>query len=217
MLGFWVAAGFLFTKKEWVKEVPYNYNFYFNGEEDYLSVMSFVNGWDVYIPDSSTIWHDYTDNRIQSPKKYRPLHWEDHPGIDSRLDLIEDLYKDAYGGKYERTTEQFIELVKKVSNHQEIVSIEVEFNFNNIPMHNTSKKVNAIIFAFYDEAKNEIFRPDIMDEEIINRTRNTILFNIPTYLYLNIVKCLWWIKYEDNTFDNRIELPVIRNNNKFLI
>lgn len=217
MLGFWVAAGFLFTKKEWIKEVPYNYDFYFNGEEDYLSVISFVNGWDVYVPDSSTIWHDYTDNRIQSPKKYRPLHWEDHPGIDSRLDLIEDLYKDAYGGEYKRTTEQFIELVKKISNYQEIISIEVEFDFNNIPMHDTSKKVNAIIFAFYDERGNELFRSDIMDEEIINRTRNPILFNIPTYIYLSITKCLWWVKYEDDLFDNRVELPVTRSNNKFLI
>jgi hypothetical protein len=217
MLGFWVAAGFLFTRSEWAKEVPYNYDFYFSGEEDHLSVMSFVNGWDVYVPDSSTIWHDYTDNRIQSPKKYRPLHWEDHPGVDARLDLLESLYKDAYGGTYERTTEQFIELIKKISNYQETINIDVEFNFDNIPMHDTSKEAIAVIFAFYDENEKEIFRPDIMDKEVINRIKNTISFNIPTYIHLSIVKCLWWVKYEDGTFDNRIELPVTRNNNKYII
>jgi hypothetical protein len=217
MLGFWIAAGFLFTRSEWAKEVPYNYDFYFSGEEDHLSVMSFVNGWDVYVPNSSTIWHDYTDNRIQSPKKYRPLHWEDHPGVDARLDLLESLYKDAYGGTYERTTEQFIELIKKVSNYQETINIEVEFNFDNIPMHDTSKEATAVIFAFYDENEKEIFRPDIMDKEVIDRIKNTIWFNIPTYIHLSIVKCLWWVKYEDGTFDNRIELPVTRKNNKYII
>ena len=84
-------------------------------------------------------------------------------------------------------------------------------------MHDTSKEATAVIFAFYDENEKEIFRPDIMDKEVIDRVKNTIWFNIPTYIHLSIVKCLWWIKYEDGTFDNRIELPVTRNNNKYII
>ena len=217
MLGFWVAAGFLFTKSEWAKEVPYNYDFYFSGEEDHLSVMSFVNGWDVYVPDSSTIWHDYTDNRTQSPKKYRPLHWEDHPGIDARLDLLESLYKDAYGGTYKRTTEQFIELIKKISNYHETVSIEVEFNFDNIPIHDTSKEVLVIIFAFFNLENQEIFRPDIMDVDIIERKKNTIFFNIPEYIHNQINYCTWFIKYTDNTFSERLILPIQKQLHKYLV
>ena len=149
MLGFWCAAGFLFTKGLWCKEVEYSKDFYFSGEEDHTSVMSYVKGWDVYVPESSTIWHDYTDNRIQSPKKYRPLHWEDHPGVDPKIELLKELYKDAYGGGHERTSEQFLELAKRISGYSDKVEIEVVFDWDKIPMHDTTKEIDVIIFAFY--------------------------------------------------------------------
>jgi ABC-type glycerol-3-phosphate transport system substrate-binding protein len=217
MLGFWIAAGFLFTRKEWTKEVIYNTDFYFSGEEDYLSVISYVKGWDVYVPESSTIWHDYTDNRIQSPKKYRPLHWEDHPGVDAKIGLLKDLYENAFGQEGKRTVNQFVELAKQISKYDDKLNIEVIFNYDNIPIHNISKEAIVIIFAFYDESGNEIFRPDIDDKEIIERTKNSIVFEIPNNIHLRINSCLWWVKYEDGTFDNRIELPITKQGNIYKI
>jgi len=215
MLGFWVAAGFLFTRGSWTKEVPYNYDFYFSGEEDHLSVMSFVNGWDIYVPDSSTIWHDYTDNRVQSPKKYRPLHWEDHPGVNARMDLLENLYKDAYGGSYERTTEQFIERVKEISGHKENTSIELIINYDNIPVED--KETEIIVFAFYDDENTEIHRADITDEYILNRFKNSISINIPLYVHSISHKCLWWPKHTDGEFGKRSELLITKKGTKYLL
>ena len=217
MLGFWCAAGFLFTKGLWCKEVEYSKDFYFSGEEDYASVMSYVKGWDVYVPESSTIWHDYTDNRIQSPKKYRPLHWEDHPGVDPKIELLKGLYKDAYGGGYKRTPEQFLELAKRISGYSDKVEIKVVFDWDKIPMHDTTKEIDVIIFAFYNEAKQEIYRPDIYDEGINNRTKNTVTFNITNEIHYNTTYCIWIIKYLDSSFGERYELPFTKNHTTYNI
>jgi hypothetical protein len=216
MLGFWIAAGFIFAKNEWVKEVPYNKDFYFGGEEDHLSIISFVKGWDVYVPESSTIWHDYTDTRIQSPKKYRPLYWEDHPGVDPRLDLLKNLYENAYGGSYERTTDQFIERVKEISNYNNHpIEIEIEFDYTKIPEADPNKKIQVIIFAFKNNKNKEIFRPDIYDENIFNRTSKNITFHVYNHIHENAVKAIWFYKYDDDTFSEFIELPITKHNKKY--
>ena len=216
MLGFWVAAGFLFTKGQWCREVVYSTDFYFTGEEDHISVMSHVTGWDVYVPDTSTIWHDYTDNRIQSPKKYRPLHWEDHPGVQSKVELLEDLYKDAYGGSYQRTPADFIELAKKISKYNDRIDIEVIFDYDKIPPADPNKQVAVIIFAFRDRNNKEIFRPDIYDERIITRTSNSLSFNIFNHIHEKVTNLIWFYKYKDDTFGDFLELPITKNGQTYL-
>jgi hypothetical protein len=215
ILGFWCAAGFLFTRGEWAKQVPYSTDFYFAGEEDHLSVMSFVNGWDVYVPESSTIWHNYTDTRMQSPKKYRPLHWEDHTDINHNLGLIQYLYDEK--PEYQRQPSEFLELAKRISNYDKTVSIEIEFNYDNIPMHDTSKEVLVIVFAFFNSENQEIFRPDIVDIDIINRNKNNIFLNIPEHVHHQINYCTWFIKYADDTFSERLVLPIQKQSNKYTI
>jgi PKD repeat protein len=215
ILGFWCAAGFLFTRGEWTKEVPYSTEFYFSGEEDHLSVLSYAMGWDVYVPESSTIWHNYTDTRMQSPKKYRPLHWEDHTDINHNLESISSIYDEK--PEYKRQPSEFLELAKRISNFDKTVSIEVEFNYDNIPMHDTSKEVLVIIFAFFNSENQEIFRPDITDIDIINRSKNNIFFNIYEHIHHQINYCTWFVKYTDDTFSERLVLPIQRRSNKYLI
>jgi Glycosyltransferase (GlcNAc)/GDP-fucose protein O-fucosyltransferase len=217
MLGFWIAAGFLFTKGRWCREVVYSKELYFAGEEDHISVMSYVNGWDVYVPDTSTIWHDYTDNRIQSPTKYRPLHWEDHPGVSANLELLKDLYKDAYGTKTVRSAQQFLEIAKKISKYDEHVDIEIQFDYSKTPEPDPSKKVKVIIFALLDRNNKEIFRPDLYDEEIFTRTSNVKKFHIYNHVHENAVSCLWFYKYEDDSFSDRIDLPITKEGTKYIL
>ena len=217
MLGFWIAAGFLFTKGLWCEDVVYSKDLYFAGEEDHISVMSFVKGWDVYVPDTSTIWHDYTDNRIQSPKKYRPLQWEDHPGVDANLELLKDLYKDAYGAKTLRTVEQYLETAKRISKYDEHVEIEVVFDYNKLPAQDPNKKLDVIIFAMMDVHGKEIFRPDIYDQEIFDRTSNKKTFNVYNRIHDNVKTCLWFYKYEDGSFGSRIDLPITKQDKTYLL
>jgi hypothetical protein len=91
------------------------------------------------------------------------------------------------------------------------------FNFDNIPMHDTSKEVLVIIFAFFNGDKEEIFRPDISDIDIIERRKNNITMSIPEHLHFQINYCIWFVKYTDETFSERLELPIIKQANKYLI
>src|SRR5690606_31241175 len=45
-----LSAHFLFTYGQWIKEVPYDPELYFEGEEDTLAVRSFTHGWDLFHP-----------------------------------------------------------------------------------------------------------------------------------------------------------------------
>jgi glycosyltransferase involved in cell wall biosynthesis len=75
-----VAAGFLFGPAAWMREVPYDPNLYFHGEETTLAVRLWTHGWDFFGPTEAIIWHQYT-------KIVRPLHWGDNRHWD-RLEAV---------------------------------------------------------------------------------------------------------------------------------
>jgi hypothetical protein len=56
----WIAAGFLFTYTDWCREVGYPKNIFFNGEEDYLLIKSFLQNYNIYCPPISSVFHCYT-------------------------------------------------------------------------------------------------------------------------------------------------------------
>jgi len=64
-----ISAALLFTTGEWVKEVPYDPNLYFHGEEGSLAVRSFTNGYDIYNPNKFVVWH----SKYRFPDRKR--HW----------------------------------------------------------------------------------------------------------------------------------------------
>jgi glycosyltransferase involved in cell wall biosynthesis len=66
-----VAAGFLFGSSAWIREVPYDPDLYFHGEETTLAVRLWTSGWDFFGPTDAIIWHQYS-------KIVRSLHWEDN-------------------------------------------------------------------------------------------------------------------------------------------
>jgi hypothetical protein len=68
----------LFTIGEFVKEVSYDPELYFIGEEISLTIRAFTNGYDLFHPPEPIVWHEYT-------RSYRPKHWDDHvkrQGVD---------------------------------------------------------------------------------------------------------------------------------------
>jgi hypothetical protein len=216
VLGFWCAAGFLFTNGAWAKEVEYSKDLYFTGEEDHISIMSYLNGWDVYVPPTNTIWHDYTDNRSESHKKYRPLHWEDHPSPKDNIYLLQELHN-SYGKIYERTPIGFLSLAKQLSGitlEDGKIIMEVIIDFSDIPLPSNEKEISVIIFAFNNKDNEEIFRPDIYDRAVIDRKENKITYKIDQHIYDNISYCIWNYKYTDESFDMGLQLMVGKKNNK---
>ena len=67
-----LAAGCIFTKGAFIKEIPYDPNYYFYGEELSLAMRAFTNGYSFFhIPDVP-LFHLYTDTS-DIPRK---LHWD---------------------------------------------------------------------------------------------------------------------------------------------
>ena len=69
-----VAAHFLFAPGSFVRDVPYDPELYFIGEEITLAVRAFTHGYDLFEPSRVILWHEVT-------YAYgRRRHWDDHPG-----------------------------------------------------------------------------------------------------------------------------------------
>jgi hypothetical protein len=65
-----ISAHFIFTLGSFVKDVPYDPNLYFHGEETSLAVRAYTQGYDLFSPHKPIIYHEYTRD---SKKK----HWDD--------------------------------------------------------------------------------------------------------------------------------------------
>ncbi len=79
-----LSAGFLFAHGAFVKEVPYDPDLYFMGEEIAMTVRAFTHGYDLFHPKDTVLWHDYlrTDSR---------KHWGDHTQADPALHFWAEL------------------------------------------------------------------------------------------------------------------------------
>lgn len=52
-----ISAAYIFTIGQWVRDVPYDENLYFHGEEGSLAIRSFTNGYDLFNPNKMLLWH----------------------------------------------------------------------------------------------------------------------------------------------------------------
>lgn len=67
----WVAAGFLFTRKNWIDEVKIPDNIRFNGEEDFQTFLSYLKGWNIKVASLATVWHNYNYRDSNTDEPYR--------------------------------------------------------------------------------------------------------------------------------------------------
>lgn len=73
MRGAFIAAGFMFSRSEVIREVPYDPYCYFNQEEVLYSIRLWTHGWDVYHPSFVTAYHYYFTPKVEA----KALHWKD--------------------------------------------------------------------------------------------------------------------------------------------
>ncbi len=73
LLGAFVAGGFIFSRSDLVRDVPYDPYLYFDQEEIMLAMRLYTHGWDVYVPRKQVLYHFYNIGEGSG----RPLHWDD--------------------------------------------------------------------------------------------------------------------------------------------
>lgn len=70
--GHQISAAFVFTRGQFVNEVPYDPFFYFHGEEQNISIRAFTRGWHIWHPNKAPLYHLYK-TRAEGEA---PLHWD---------------------------------------------------------------------------------------------------------------------------------------------
>ena len=76
--GYLIAAGFLFSTNEFVKQIPYDPDFYFYGEEISIMLRAFTRGFGIFHLPAVPVFHLYTETTDIK----RKLHWDE--GEDSK-------------------------------------------------------------------------------------------------------------------------------------
>ena len=76
-----LAAGMLFLRSEFLKDVPFDpwLPHVFEGEEMLLSARLWTNGYNFYMPNENICFHQYSDMSKKNTER-RPLYWEDVNG-----------------------------------------------------------------------------------------------------------------------------------------
>lgn len=186
-----ISGHFIFADGVFCREVEYDPNYYFHGEEINLSVRAYMAGYDLFAPHKSVIWHEYTRN---GKKK----HWDDHSnwaqldsssykhnrellGIDNpasdkllpgNVRTLRDYEK--YAGLEFSTRRVHTDTLKKItppvskddSSHENGLTY---YHRMCIDIHKptfTESDYNLAAIAFLDKDGNEVYRDDATQNEI---------------------------------------------------
>ena len=75
-----VLAGFIFAESQLVKDVPYDPEISFFGEEVCFAMRAWTRGWDIYSPSEVIVYHFYTRggySKIWKDRNIRKISWKE--------------------------------------------------------------------------------------------------------------------------------------------
>lgn len=78
----YLAAGFVFSDGNFIREVPNDPDIFFLGEEIAMAARAFTHGYDTYAPHKILLWHFYTRNKHSKV-------WSDHNNAAKKSGAVE--------------------------------------------------------------------------------------------------------------------------------
>jgi hypothetical protein len=100
----WVSAGFVFARKNWVEDVIIPDNIRFNGEEDFMTFVSFLKGYDLKLSSEAVIWHNYNFKNDKTGEPYKEFN-ENKVG-DNAVNIINHV---LFNQQYDRSIKELEE------------------------------------------------------------------------------------------------------------
>jgi hypothetical protein len=212
-----ISAHFIFTLGKFVKEVPYDPNFYFHGEETSLAVRAYTWGYDLFHPHKVYAWHEYT-------REGKKKHWDDNSNFGEHDKRSYARFRALFGmnegcggciakefGKYwfgtQRTLEHYEKYAGLKFKTRQIHKYTLEHKHPPTQGDYESGLCNKIkvcidvykgslpendydlfVVALLDENGNDLYRQDCDEHELKN-----ILTIDPKDNFIHI-----WREYEDN-------------------
>lgn len=212
-----ISGHFIFTIGSFAKEVPYDPDLYFHGEETSLAVRAFTHGYDLFNPHRIYAWHEYT-------REGKKKHWDDSStwteqdknsyakfrklfGMNGESSYLEN--KELFGDKWfgnKRTLEEYERYAglkfKTRQIHRETIDhrhppIMGDYESglcNNIKVcidvwkgALTETDYENFAVALLDENGNDLYRQDMDTNEF-----NHLMNELPNDQFIHI-----WRQYED--------------------
>lgn len=111
-----ILGGFVFTDGDIVKEVPYDPEISFFGEEICFSARAWTRGWDIFSPTENLVYHYYGRNgekKIWKDVSSRKIQWSEIEEISTQKQkkVLCGIEQGVYGLGNTRRIEQYEELV----------------------------------------------------------------------------------------------------------
>ena len=132
--GYLIAAGCLFTTKDFIHQIPYDSDFYFYGEEISLMLRAFTRGFGIFHISALPIFHLYADHsnikrklhwdKEEDSKRKIKWHHREEKSIGKLNMLINSKVEGVYGLGKERTIKDYeylsgVDLIGKVVVNEE--------------------------------------------------------------------------------------------------
>jgi hypothetical protein len=107
-----ILAGFIFTTADIIKEIPYDPEISFFGEELCYAVRAWTRGWDIYSPCVTIVYHFYTRegySKIWKDRNLREISWKELELVSKQKQkrIFCGIENGIYGVGTERTLEEY--------------------------------------------------------------------------------------------------------------
>jgi hypothetical protein len=208
-----MSGHFIFTTGKFNKEVLYDPDFYFHGEETSLAARSFTHGYDLFSPHILVAWHEYS-------REGSPRHWDDHNTWSDKdkksyarfralfnMGGTEEKIEPEYGFGRVRTLEDYEKYAglkfKTRQLHEETIREDeppIKGNYekglknkikNCVSIYKGSlpeKDYTLFVVAMLDKEGRDLFRRDVGEEEI-----KRLLTENANDKFIHV-----WVDYEDS-------------------
>ncbi|MEO0493050.1 MAG: GlcNAc-transferase family protein [Actinomycetota bacterium] len=169
-----LAAGQIFTRGRFCRDVPYDPKLYFAGEEISLAARAFTHGYDLFAPNENLIWHRYDHDQ--------PKHWEDdeHHGDRQRraVERLRVLFQGdqrvlgRYGLGAERPLSAFERHAGvRLSPRPTDGPLTIEVPASSITPRDD---YDTFVVVFLDTNGDEVHRCDLRDPAVLDGSRSTV-------------------------------------------
>lgn len=209
-----VAAGLLFAPGRFCRDVEYDPEGYFAGEEIMLAVRAFSHGYRFFSPDENLVWHLYGH--------HAPKHWSDNPNtqMDQHRNALQRL-ETLLLGDHRELGKYGLGAVNSVADFEDRADVDfgeakarkfrkdtvhfkrtIELKVDEIPDRND---YDLWVFSLFDDDEREVYRNDINDPDVLNKRRFSVeidaeLDGLPT-------RYLLW-PHSNDGFGPRLVYPI---------
>ena len=163
-----LSGHFIFTIGQYVKDVPYDPEFYFHGEEISMAIRSYTSGYDMFYPHKVIIWHQYT-------RAGATRHWDDYSDWNNKNENSHTRYRQLVKmeertidfGKYdigtERSLEDYIEFSGIDVTNKKVHPDTVEGK--RVPVKFKDKKNKSSEYTGFFKYCIDLLKDDIKDDD----------------------------------------------------